>query len=378
MKIGVWRILSALAAVCLLTAAAISGQQVAQGARPAQAGAPNVVHFSWGTFHLAPRIAAKLKNGGTLNYALSIEGTGIPIFGPAMKAGFDRGIRKDSARHPMSGRVIGPINTDVPTQVSQINSLLDANQIDCLSFEAHVPGPYVGVINKAMSMGVPVFGVNADSPQSHRIAFYALNERQAGTVAGRITGLLIKRQHLKVSSAALLTGSPEGPWAQNRMKGFVAGLHSVLPNISFANSPSSAPSTTFTQSQVYSVSRSFITGHSNVQLYFHTDQGIEMVGKVIQDLHLGNKVWASGFNLSPAILDEINAGQVLVSIGQGFNKQAEAGAHACTNFLLGGKVPSPIQYLQPIPVTKYVLKYGPNKYTFRASAMARTVTSGGA
>ncbi len=378
MKTGVWRALSGLVMLSLLAAAGGGVQQVAHGAQNAQKAAPYVVHFSWGTFRLNARIANKLKNGGTLNYALSIEGTGIPIFGAAMKAGFDRGVKQDSRRHAIHGRVIGPINTDVPRQVSEINSLLDANQIDCLSFEAHEPGPYIDVVNKAMRQGVPVFGVNADSPQSHRIGFYALNEQAAGTVAGKITGILIKRNHLKISKAALLTGSPEGPWAQHRMSGFARGLRAELPGMTFANTPHTAPSTTFDQATVYSVSRSFITGHSNVQVIFHTDQGVEVVGKVIRDLHLTGKVWTSGFNLSPAILDEINGSQILVSIGQGFNKQAEIGAHACTHFLLDGKVPASINYLSPVPVTKNRIQYAPGKFTFRASDMARTVTTGGA
>jgi ribose transport system substrate-binding protein len=353
-------------------------QQVAHGAQNAATGPSHVVHFSWGTFKLAPRISSKLKSGGTLNYVLSIEGTGIPIFGAAMKAGFDRGIAKDSRRHPIHGSVIGPISTDVPTQVSQINSLLGANQIDCLTFEAHAPGPYVGVINKAMSQGVPVFGVNADSPQSHRIGFYALNEQAAGAVAGKITGLLIKQKHLKVSKAALLTGAPEGPYAQHREIGFMQGLRQEVPGVSFVNSVQTALGTTYAQATVYSTSRSFITGHSNVQLLFHTDQGVELVGKAIKDLHLTGKVWTSGFNLSPAIIDEINGGQILTSIGQGWNKQEEAGVHACTQFILNGTVPQSINYLQPVPVTKNPIQYAPGKFTFKASSMARSVTTGGA
>jgi ABC-type sugar transport system substrate-binding protein len=356
------RVIGAAVAVAALAASA------ALAAPGQRSGPPYTVKFPWGTFELSARIADKLENKQPLNYALSIEGTGIPIFGAAMKAGFDRGVKKDSARHPIRGKVIGPINTDVPRQVSEINSLLNANQIDCLAFEAHEPGPYIDVINKAMAQGVPVFGVNADSPNSRRIAFYALDEESAGAVAGRITGQLIKRQKLPVKKAALLTGSPEGPWAQARMRGFMKGLKATVPGIEFKNSPKTAPGTTFDQATVYSKARAFITGNPDVQLVFHTDQGVEIVGKVIKDARLTGKVWTSGFNLSPAILDSITEGQILVSIGQGFNKQAEAGVHACTQFLLDGKVPRPaIQRLDPIPVTKA-----------NAARLARSVKTGGA
>jgi ABC-type sugar transport system substrate-binding protein len=331
------------------------------------AGPPASVRFPWGTFKLSSKIQAKIAGKQSLNYVLSIEGTGIPIFGAAMKAGWDRGAKLDSKQIPIKSSVIGPVNTDVPTQVSQINSLLNSGQIDCLAFEAHEPGPYIDLVNKVVAAGIPVFAVNADSPDSHRFAIFHLDEMASGIEAGKVTGQIIKQKHLKVDTAALLTGSPEGPWAQARMKGFVKGLSSVIPGIKWENKPSNAPSTTFDPATVYSTSRSFLTGHPEVQLIFHTDQGVETVAKAINDLHLTGKVFASGFNLSPAILSEIQKKQILVTIGQGFNKQAEAGAHACTNFLLHGKVARGDVFLNPIPVT-----------SANAAQMKRSVTQGGA
>ena len=139
------------------------------------------------------------------------------------------------------------------------------------------------------------------------------------------------------------------------------------PGDQWENTPSNAPGTTFDQATVYNTSRSFLTGHPDVQLIFHTDQGVETVAKAIADLNLTGKVWTSGFNLSPAILDEVQKGQILVTVGQGFNKQAEAGVHACTQFLQQGKVPRGDVFLQPIPVT-----------VANAAQMKRSVTQGGA
>jgi ribose transport system substrate-binding protein len=343
-------------AVALLTTGALA-------ASGAVSTPPSTVKLSWGTFTLSPRIAAKVSSNQKLNYVLSIEGTGIPIFGPAMSTGWKRGATAGGA----SAKVIGPITTDIPTQISQINSLLQANQIDCLGFEAHSPGPYVGVINKAMSEGVPVFGINADSPNSHRIAFFALNEEKAGELAGRLTGQIIKSRHLKITKAALESGAPDGPYAINRMTGFMKGLHSVLPGITFANSITTAVKTLYDFPTVYSTTKAYITGHPDVQLIFHTDQGVETVGKVIKDLKLTGKVWSVGFNVSPTILDEIKNDQILVSIGQQWNKQAEAGANACTQFIRNGKVPASFVPMTPIPIT-----------SANASALAKTVNVGGA
>jgi ribose transport system substrate-binding protein len=337
-----------------------SGALVASGA---VTNPPSTVKFPWGSFTLSPRIAAKVSSNQKLNYVLSIEGTGIPIFGPAMSTGWKRGATAGGA----NAKVIGPITTDIPTQISQINSLLQANQIDCLGFEAHSPGPYVGVINKAMAQGVPVFGINADSPNSHRISFFALNEEKAGELAGRLTGQIIKSRHLNITKAALESGAPEGPYAINRMTGFMKGLHSVIPGISFANSITTAVKTLYDFPTVYSTTKAYITGHPDVQLIFHTDQGVETVGKVIKDLKLTGKVWSVGFNVSPTIIDEILHDQILVSIGQQWNKQAEDGANACTQFIRNGKVPPSVVATEPIPITKT-----------NAPALKKTVSVGGA
>ena len=154
-------------AMSVLTGVAVAGTT---------AGPPTTVHLPSGAFTLNDSIRNKVSSKQSLNFVLSIEGTGIPIFGPAMADGWKKGVSEVQAQYgaKIHGQVIGPVNTDIPTQVSQINSLLKGGQIDCLAFEAHAPGPYVGVVNQAMKMGIPVFSVNADSPSSHRIAFYAL------------------------------------------------------------------------------------------------------------------------------------------------------------------------------------------------------------
>src|SRR5712691_11026510 len=89
-------------------------------------------------FTLSSSIKNKVTQKQTLNFVLSIEGTGIPIFGPAMSDGWKKGSSEVASQYgaKIHQQVIGPVNTDVPTQVSQINSMLKAGQIDCLAFEA--------------------------------------------------------------------------------------------------------------------------------------------------------------------------------------------------------------------------------------------------
>jgi ribose transport system substrate-binding protein len=323
-------------------------------ARPT-AGPPTTVKLPSGSFTLSSSIQSKIKNKQPLNFVLSIEGTGIPIFGPAMSDGWKKGASEVESQYGTTDheQVIGPVNTDIPTQVSQINSALKAGQIDCLAFEAHAPGPYVGVVNQAMKMGIPVFSVNADSPQSNRIAFYGPDEFAGGQAAGKIVGQWAKQNHVTVTNAALMTGSVEGPWAQNRMKGFMSGIKSVLPSIHFINSPTSGiQSQGFTQATVYADAKAYLQGHPDVQVVFHTDQGVEMVAKAINDLHLKGKTYAAGYNIDPPIASYVKNGPVVVTMVQGFARQAEAGAKACGDFLYGGKYKTGHVIISPEAVTK--------------------------
>lgn len=313
---------------------------------------PFVAEINGHPFELADSIAQKLESGGELNYVMSITGTSIPIFSAAMEAGFDRAVTAANESTPVSGQIIGPTQQDIPTQVSQMRSLINAGQADCLIFNAVEPGPFVSVVDEAMAKGIPVFAVNADSPESERIAFYTINELKAGRQAGQIAAQQIKKQGIEVKKVALTTGEPAGPWAQERMKGFVAGLEAELPGVEFVNGPENPLPTTFEPQKVYSAVRSFITGNPEVNVIFSTDQGVEQISKVIADLHKTGEVYAVGFNLSPAIVAGIEEGNIITSIGQGWNEQAAEGANACTKFLLEGKIPKPaIQELPTEPVT---------------------------
>ena len=318
-------------------------------------GPPHIAELPWGTFTLADSVADKIANDGEFNFVLSIEGTAIPIFGAAMDDGWSRGASEVSAEHgvDISARLIGPLQTDIPAQVAEIDSLIDAGQIDCLAFEAHEPGPYVDVIAKAVDAGIPVFGVNADSPDSKRFAFFALDELSAGTLAGTLTGEWAVNNGIALEKAGLLTGSVEGPWAQNRMNGFVAGISAVLPDLEFVNGPNTdIESQGWDPPQQYAASEAWILGHPDVDIIFHTDQGVEFVAKVISDQGLGGDMFTSGFNMNPAIADFIREGVVVVTMVQGFSNQAYNGANACGDFLFKGEFETGHVILDPLAATQ--------------------------
>jgi ABC-type sugar transport system substrate-binding protein len=325
------------------------------GALPAdKSGAPYRVTLDKSTFKLSPRIIKKVENGEKLNFVYSISDAGQPVFSDAIKSGFEEGVAAASkdVDYPIASRLIGPVGGGNEKQVAEIRSLLNANQIDALVFNAAQPGPFVDVINQAMSDGVPVWGTGGDSPDSKRIGFFALNEEAAGKLAGESAGKWAKSANVDVKKAALFTGDPAGPWAQSRMSGFVEGLTEEFPDVTFVNSVKNPYNTSFDFPTVYADAKAFIAGHKDVQILFHTDQGVQMLGKAIADSNRTGKTWAVGFNLSDQILDYINSGDIVTTVGQNWNGQASAAAKAAADFIFKGQVVKGVNAAAPFVVTK--------------------------
>lgn len=361
------RRLVALAAMVTLVAGACSSAATATpgsggGSPVASSGSATGVSdkaktatFPWGTFTLAQRIVDKAAKGDALNIIVDNQGTAIPIYGAEQKIGVDRGCAANKSRINMSCRLTGPATTDQTAQLAELETLLASNQVDCLGLETPVADAFVDIINKYVAAGVPVFTENSDVPNSHRFAFFALNEVASGTANGTTTANIVKAQGLKIDTIAMGSGNPTAQWAQDRMTGFEAGYKTVFPDAKFFNDPKSGIPTgvDFTTQEVIDSVGPFLAGHPNVNLFFHTDQGVEGVGSIIQSKGLQSTVWTSGFNVSLPILDSIDAGSTLVTINQGFDNQSEAAVTACTDFLTEGKLPpDPLAYLKAIIITK--------------------------
>ncbi len=337
-----------LAGVCgAATSAHAGGITVPDGAKSRT--------MPWGEFKLAPRIVKKLEAGETANIVVGIEGTGLPIQGAEMRIGTKKGCENANKALSAECRMVGPVNPDTAKQLSELETLLNSGQVDCLALQPPLPNQFTGIINKYADAGIPVFTLNIDAPKAKRFAFYALNEVQAGKINGETTARLIKEKGVQVNKIAMGSGAPDQPWAQARMEGFMEGYKSVFPDAKFFNDVKSGIPTgkNFTTQEVLNSVTPFLTANPDVTLFFHTDQGIEGVGNVIRNLKLNGKVYASGFNVSGAILDSIGEGTTLVTIDQGFDNQAQAPVEQCAQFLAKGETPAdPMQFLRPIVITQ--------------------------
>jgi ABC-type sugar transport system substrate-binding protein len=340
--------LALVAGACVASVPASAAEKtVADGAKAHQ--------MPWGEFKLAPRIVKKLEAGEAANIVVGIEGTGIPIQGAEMRMGMKKGCDNANKELSVACRMVGPVNPDTAQQLSELETLLNSGQVDCLALQPPLPNQFTSIINKYADAGIPVFTLNIDAPNAKRFAFYALKEEQAGAINGEATARLIKAKNVEVKEIAMGSGAPDQPWAQSRMQGFMAGYKTVFPDAKFFNDPKSGIPTgkDFTTQEVLNSVTPFLTAHPEITLFFHTDQGVEGVGDIIRNLKLNGKVFTSGFNVSGAILDSIAEGATLVTIDQGFDNQAQAPVEQCARYLAKGDTPAdPLQYLRPIVITQ--------------------------
>lgn len=330
-----------------LTAAYAAGVNVPQSAQQAK--------MPWGEFKLAPRIVASLKDGKPANVTVDVMATAIPRMGTEMRAGMERGCASSAGGLAMNCNLVGPINTDPNQQLSQLETLLASESVDCLVLQTPLPGQFVRVIDKYIDQGIPVFTFNIDVDKSKRFAFTALNEEEAGRINGVETAKMVKAKNLSIDTVALASSAPDQAWARSRMKGFVAGYKEIIPQAKFFNDPARAVPTglSYSVKETLTTMTPFLTAHPDVNLVFHTDQSVEGVGEVIRNLKLQGKVYTSGFNVSRGILSSIIDGVTLVTIDQNYAAQTNAGVKQCAAFLSKGEVPAdPINFIPPVVISK--------------------------
>ena len=302
---------------------------------PAPLGPPHTAELPWGDFALAERIADKLAAGEQLNFVLSVAETGTGGSGEALGDGWAQGANSFDA--DVNARVIGPNSADQAAQIETIDSLIGADSIDCLAVEADSADSFRPIIDRAIDAGIPVFTVGGDSDESKRFAFYGLDDRAAGKIVGTTVGEWAAESRILMRKAGVLTGDVDNPRFQARMKGFIEGFLDIHSGIEFVNGPDdNIESQGFDPESVYAAVETWVLAQPDVDMIFHTDQGMEQVARVIADNSLYGDVYTTGFHINELMANYIRDGVVVAAVAQGLSTQAHRASEACGNFLLNG------------------------------------------
>lgn len=321
-------------AVLLVAVGVVAGVGVA--ATPKK---PFVAKFSWGTFHLAPRIAAKVRSHKKLQVVFSINGTATPVYGPQYEYAFPRAIAAANKKYKvnLSGKIIGPVQSDPTTQINQLESAIASGQVDCLALTPATSG-FNAVVNKAVAAGIPVFTAGSDADGSHRFSTFKTDWPAEGKVAARTAAAFFTQHNIPLKYAALASGGATTQFAQERMTGFYNELRKLIPNVQFLNTPADALNTSFDPAATYSATLAYLQGHPNVQLIYQTDIAGGVTDKAVNDAGLKGKAYVIGHNVDLQTLSGIADGTAIATLDQNYIAQASFPAQACAAYFSKGKI----------------------------------------
>ena len=247
-------------------------------------GAPLTVKRDWGEFKLADRIAEKVKKGEPINYVFSYQASGIPLFSPQYKAGFEMGCKMGKAIYPMNCAAIAPVQNDPNQQVSQIEAKLATGEIDCVGIEPVSSDAMTAITNKLMDQGIPVFTAGVTSRGHEFTNFTQIPDKEGKYAAETVLKWMKDNNKTDIKVFAVSGGDPTQFWAQGRMKGFEDTIKAAIPDAKFVTGAKNGLNTSYEPGKSYDVFRSFITANPDVQFIENVDIGAEHADRAIKSL----------------------------------------------------------------------------------------------
>lgn len=297
-------------------------------------------------FQLAERIASKVRGGQEVNYVFSYQSSGIPLFSDQYRIGYETTLPIATEIYPLRGTSIAPAtDIDIPQQLSQIEALLNTEQIDCLTIEPPDSDAFTAITNQALSQGIPVFTVGVTSNGNEFTNFTQIPEEEGRTAAEVV---LEQLEGNDIAVATVSGGDPTAFWAQGRMSGFVDGVSEALPDVEFLNTAEDPLDVTFDPAQTYDAYQALISGQPDLDFILNVDIGAEHAARAISDAGRQGEIFTAGWNVSQAQLDAIDNGLQVAAFDQRWSEQAGFGAVACATFFATGQVLPNTQQLLPI------------------------------
>ena len=312
---------------------------------------PYVVNFDWGEFKLNPRIVSKIENKEPINFVVSCYVLSMIGGAAQINTGLERAaaIIKEKYGVTVVPRLVGPVEVDTPKQIEEIQSLIQANQVDAVAFWMADAHSFIDIINSTMENGIPAYAINTDSPDSKRIAYYGSNDSATGNGAdiAKFSINWAKDNNFTFKSIAMTCGDDTGEWAHGRMQAFSDTMKKELPdNEIYGTNTKAAIVTGFVSNEIYSLTQAFLGGHPDVNFVFNTDWGGVPTAQAITDMGKEGEIYCVAYNVDEKILEFAGNSPLIATADQNYIAQGQTCLEGAVDFLFGGIVPvDPLQYV---------------------------------
>ncbi len=236
-----------------------------------------------------------------LKFTVITHATAVPFFVPVRKGAEDAG-------KAVGADVVytGPSGFDIQKQVEFMKSAI-AQKVDGIACTLPDPTAFNDVVAEAQSKGIPVIAINADAPQSGRLAYIG----QGNFEAGRSMGQQIVKL-LPGGGDVLLAIHTAG--AQN-LEERIKGAKDVLDAKGGFQYRVVATGTDLVKAE--SLIGAALQANPQIKGMFGVEDVTAIaIGHVIERQKLAGKVFGGGFDLVPEVLDAIEAGVMQFTIDQ--------------------------------------------------------------
>jgi len=235
-------------------------------------------------------------------FVVITHATAVPFFVPVRKGAEDAG-------KLVGADVVytGPTGFDIQQHVEFVKSAI-AQKVDGIAMTMPDPNAFNAVVKEAMSKGIPVIAINADAPESGRLAYIG----QGNYEAGRSMGMQILKL-LPNGGDVLLTIHTAG--AEN-LEDRIRGIKDIL-DAQGGKFKYRVVATGTDMVRAVSLISSALQANPNIKGMFGVEEVTgSAIAQIIERDRLKGKVMAGGFDLVTDELVAIQKGNMQFTIDQ--------------------------------------------------------------
>lgn len=319
-----------LLAIALLASVLVAGTAPTAASTSASQ-APFTMKTSWGTFRLSPSIQTaalnSLKSGKPIDIPIFTWITGDEFFVPV-----EKGIAAAAAKFHTKSSLIGPVDSNQPEEISDINSYMARQPVGMSVFLANADSGKA-VVDRLIKAGVPVIIWNADAPNTMRLAYVGQDNVRAGQRAGQLMAKHLKAKHVSSGTIALFATDATASYAQERTAGFKKALSSALPGIKYSTQVSLGTDISAAVGKVDAAVR----GKSGIVGMYSADEQIMAAAIWEQHNASAGQYVIVGHNLLPKELQLMQQGYLSGVVGQDPYTQGYLSVEWIYKFVTTGK-----------------------------------------
>jgi simple sugar transport system substrate-binding protein/ribose transport system substrate-binding protein len=286
----------------------------------------------WGTFTLDPTIKArvqqKISSGQPLDIPVFTWIQGDDFFTPVKK-----GIAAAAAKYHTTSTLIGPLASNQPEEIADIQSYL-IRKPDAIAITLANNDDGQALINRLLAQGLPVLIWNSDAPKTKRLAYVGQDNTKAGAAVGALMVKKLQAKGVTSGKIAMFATDATAAYSKDqRFPGFRNAVKAALPNIQFMDPVTLGPDISAAVGHVDATVR----GKSGIVGMYSADEIVVALATwEKQNAKKGDYVIV-GHNILPTELQLISAGYIDGTVGQDPYHQGYNSVQWLYNFLKTGK-----------------------------------------